>query len=145
LQIDVAACTTRCYPHGVTMLRTASLILLAVLFVLAGLNHFLHPETYLAMMPPYLPAPDVLNYISGAAEVAGGVGVLMPRLRRAAAWGLVALLVAVFPANIHMALHGLAGTTIPAWMLWVRLPLQFVLMAWVAYACRLMPRRNAME
>jgi uncharacterized membrane protein len=134
------------------MLRTASLILLAVLFVLAGLNHFLHPETYLAMMPPYLPAPDVLNYISGAAEVAGGVGVLMPRLRRAAAWGLVALLVAVFPANLHMALHGLAGATIPAWMLWVRLPLQFVLMAWVAYACRLMPRgaghvprHNAME
>ncbi len=116
------------------MLHTLSRLLLAVLFVLAGLNHFLHPATYVAMIPPYLPFPDALNVISGAAEIAGGIGILIPWLRRAAAWGLIALLVAVFPANIHMALHGLAGVVIPTWVLWARLPLQFVFIAWVYHA-----------
>ena len=116
------------------MLRTLSLFLLAAFFVLAGINHFANPQTYVAMIPPYLPFPDVLNLISGAAEMAGGVGVLVPRHRCAAAWGLIALLVAIFPANIHMALHGLPGVVIPSWVLWARLPLQFALIAWVYHA-----------
>lgn len=116
------------------MLRTASLILLSIFFVLAGINHFVHPATYVAMIPPWLPRADLLNLISGAAEIAGGIGLLIPFLRCAAAWGLVALLVAVFPANIHMALHGMTGVDIPSWVLWARLPLQFVLIAWVYHA-----------
>lgn len=124
-----------------SMLRTLSLLLLSVLFVLAGLNHFLHPATYVAIIPPYLPFPEALNVISGAAEIAGGIGILIPWLRRAAAWGLIALLLAVFPANIHMALHGLAGVAIPAWLLWARLPLQFVLIAWVYQAGLARPGR----
>jgi len=117
------------------MLRTFSLMLLAILFVLAGMNHFLNPQTYLAMMPPWLPFPEVLNLVSGAAEMAGGIGILIPQLRRAAAWGLIALLVAVFPANIQMALHGLEGVAIPAWVLWARLPIQPALIAWVYFTC----------
>lgn len=104
--------------------------LLAALFVGAGLLHFLRPETYLRIMLPALPAPRLLVLLSGAAEVAGGLGLLLPATRRGAAWGLLALLLAVFPANIYMVqlaeqLH------LPAWTLWARLPLQPLLMWWV--------------
>ena len=84
-------------------------------------------------MPPYLPFPLALIYISGAAEIAGGLGVLPRATRRAAGWGLLALLLAVFPANIYMATDRVVpgGYQIPDAVLWARLPLQFVLMAWV--------------
>jgi len=100
---------------------------LALLFVGAGLLHFIHPETFERIVPPALPAPRRLVLLSGAAEVAGGLGLLLPATRRWAAWGLLALLVAVFPANVYMV--GLADTLhIPAWVLWARLPLQPLLM-----------------
>ena len=107
--------------------------LLAVAFVAAGLNHFRRPDFYLAMIPPRLPSPAALNFISGAAEILGGIGVLVPATRRLAGWGLIALLVAVFPANVHMALAGLRppGVEIATWVLWARLPLQAVFIAWV--------------
>ena len=117
------------------MIRRSSLILLSLFFVAAGVNHFRHPGPYLAMMPPYLPYPHALNLLSGAAEIAGGIGVLAPRCRRAAGWGLIALLIAVFPANVHVALHGWKGYDVPAWVLWARLPLQPVFMAWVYWSC----------
>lgn len=107
-----------------------SLYLLAVLFVGAGLLHFLRPETYLRIVPPALPAPRLLVLLSGAAEVAGGLGLLLPATRRWAAWGLVALLLAVFPANVYM-LQLRAQLHLPAWALWARLPLQPLLMWWV--------------
>jgi len=118
------------------MIRKISLGLLAVFFVVAGVGHFVSPETYLPLMPPYLPWHLALIYISGAAEVAGGVGLCVPKLRRAAGWGLIALLFAVFPANIHMLNNGLAlgETIVPQWVLWMRLPLQAVLMAWIWWA-----------
>jgi uncharacterized membrane protein len=108
---------------------------LALLFGGAGVLHFVHPETYLRIMPPALPAPRLLVLLSGAAEVAGGLGLLLPATRRLAAWGLLALLVAVFPANVHMlrlpdTLH------LPAWVLWARLPLQPLLMWAVWRAAR---------
>lgn len=104
---------------------------LALLFVGAGVLHFVRPETYLRIMPPALPAPSLLVLLSGAAEVAGGLGLLLPATRRAAGWGLLALLVAVFPANLYMV--GLAGALhIPAWVLWARLPLQPLLM-WLVW------------
>jgi len=100
---------------------------LALLFVGAGLLHFIHPETFERIVPPVLPAPRRLVLLSGAAEVAGGLGLLLPTTRRWAGWGLLALLVAVFPANVYMV--GLADTLhIPAWVLWARLPLQPLLM-----------------
>ena len=108
---------------------------LALLFVSAGALHFIHPETFLRIVPPALPAPRLLVLLSGAAEVAGGLGLLLPATRRGAAWGLLALLVAVFPANVYMV--GLAGALhIPAWVLWARLPLQPLLMWAVWRAAR---------
>jgi len=104
---------------------------LALLFVGAGVLHFVRPETYLRIMPPALPAPSLLVLLSGAAEVAGGLGLLLPATRRAAGWGLLALLVAVFPANLYMV--GLAGALhIPAGVLWARLPLQ-PLLGWLVW------------
>ncbi len=116
------------------MHRTISLWLLAVFFIVAGVNHFLNPAPYLTMMPDYLPRPRELIVVSGVAEVLGGLGLLIPRLRVAAAWGLIALLVAVFPANVHVALHGWEGVAIPSWVLWARLPFQIVFIAWVYWA-----------
>ena len=83
-------------------------------------------------MPKVLPAPLLLVYFSGVFEVLGGIGLLVPQTQRYAAWGLVALLVAVFPANVSMAVNKLplGRRTLPTWMLWVRLPLQAVLIAW---------------
>ena len=111
-------------------LRLLSRYTLALLFVLAGLWHFVHPATYLAIMPPMLPQPLLLVYLSGVAELLGGLGLLPDRTRRLAGWGLIALLVAVFPANVYMALvHEQLG--IPAWVAWGRLPLQLPLIWWV--------------
>ena len=113
--------------------RRALLWLLAIFFVVAGANHFRSPEKYLAIMPPWLSAPEWMNWISGAAEMLGGIGVLVPATRRCAGWGLIALLIAVFPANLHMALNGvqIPGYTIAPWAAWARLPLQAVFIAWV--------------
>lgn len=105
----------------------------ALVFIAAGANHFLHPASYASIMPPWLPAPGTLVAISGACEIAGGLGLLVPRLRVAAAWGLLALLLAVLPANIHMAMHPDRAPTLglPTWALWLRVPLQLPLMAWI--------------
>ncbi|OGX80964.1 DoxX family protein [Hymenobacter glacialis] len=112
-----------------------SRLVLATIFVFAGIWHFLHPATYLAIMPPQLPQPLTLVYVSGAFEVLGGLGLLPARTRRWAGWGLLALLVAVFPANVYMALiHEKLG--IPGWVAWGRLPLQLPLMWWVWRASR---------
>lgn len=102
---------------------------LGVLFMLAGSMHFVVPAAYRAVMPGYLPAPALLVAASGVAEIAGGVGLMMDRWRRAAGVGLVLLLVAVFPANVEMLhqarAHG--ARPIAQTLLWLRLPLQAVL------------------
>ena len=111
-------------------LKLAMKWLLGVLFVAAGVNHFRAPEFYVKIMPPYLPLHYELVLISGVFEVLGGAGLLIPRFQVAAAWGLIALLVAVFPANLHMALHAQDYPQFPPAALWGRLPLQAVLIAW---------------
>jgi len=115
--------------------------LLAALFIASGVNHFVSPATYVAIMPPFLPAAAALVWISGVAEIAGGLGIVLKATRRIAGWGLIALLIAVFPANIYAALHGMeiSGGPVPEWMLWARLPLQAVLVAWVMHAMRTTP------
>jgi uncharacterized membrane protein len=100
------------------------------LFVLAGVNHFVNAPVYLKIMPPYLPWHELLVYLSGLFEIALGILVLVPRYTRRAAWGLIALLIAVFPANLHMALHPELYPGIPSLALWARLPLQAVFIAW---------------
>jgi uncharacterized membrane protein len=115
------------------MNKTIGRVLIGILFILAGINHFRRPRMYRAIMPPYLPWHPSLVALSGAAEVALGALVLVPGRRHLAGQGLIALLVAVFPANLHMALHTDRYPRIPAWLLWCRLPLQAVLIAWVRW------------
>ena len=104
--------------------------LLAAFFVAAGVGHFLRPAFYEAMIPPYLPAAHLLVVISGIAEIVLGVLLVIPRFSRLAAWGLIALLIAVSPANIHMALHPSLFPEFRPIALLIRLPLQLVLIAW---------------
>ncbi len=105
-------------------------LLLAAVFVIAGLLHFLLTPLYVSIMPDYLPAHRLLVLMSGACEILGGLGLVFSFSRQAAAWGLVALLVAVMPANLQMALHPEHWPKIPAWALWARLPLQLPLIYW---------------
>ena len=104
--------------------------LLALLFILAGINHFLHPGFYLQIMPPWLPWPSALHLIAGFFEFVFGVMLLIPRYQRLAAWGLIALLLAVYPVNIHMAVNHDKFPELSMTFHWIRLPLQFVLIAW---------------
>jgi uncharacterized membrane protein len=113
---------------------------LVVFLAAAGLNHFRDPATYLGMMPPWVPWPELLHRIAGAAEVAGALGLTLPRWRRAAGIGLVLLLVAIFPANLQVAMQGrMPGLDVSPAVLWLRLPLQAVFIAavaWVAFERR---------
>jgi uncharacterized membrane protein len=101
--------------------------------VFAGTMHFVIPRAYQRIMPPYLPAHRALVYASGVAEIAGGVGLMSPSTRRPAGYWLIATLLAVFPANVHMALHADEFPQIPgkAITLWARLPFQAVFITWV--------------
>ena len=112
--------------------------LFTVVMVGAGLNHFISPETYIAMMPDALPAHRELVYLSGIAEAAGGLGLILPATRKLAAWGLILLFIAVFPANVNMALNDLplGDNAVPSWALWARLPLQLVFIAWAWWFTR---------
>ena len=104
-------------------------------FVVAGILHFVIPRTYESIMPEYLPAQRELVYASGVAEIAGGAGVMHPRTRRAGMWLSMATLVAVFPANLHMALNPDRYDISPA-ALWARLPIQALLIVWAWSAGR---------
>lgn len=120
-------------------MRTLERILkwiLGIAFVLAGINHFVSPNFYLKMMPPVLPAHLFLIFLSGVFEVALGVLLLIPRFTPLAAWGLIALLIAVFPANIYMATNAELFPEYSLTALYLRLPLQIVLIAWAFWFTR---------
>lgn len=111
---------------------TAGAVVLAAIFIAGGVAHLVRPELYRPVMPGWLPAHDALILISGVAEALGGVGLLGKRTRRASAIGLILLLIAVFPANVEM-LRVSQGRGVPWWgeaLLWLRLPLQAVLIWW---------------
>ena len=105
--------------------------------MIAGLTHFIAPASYLAIMPPYIPWPQSMIVISGVAEILGGFGVCFRATRNAAGWGLITLLVVVFPANMQAISTGMivAGHAVPTWMLWARLPFQALFIAWVYRVC----------
>jgi uncharacterized membrane protein len=113
---------------GPFLLKIVSRYGLAALFLCSGTLHFVAPGVFVRIVPPILPWPGALVAISGAAEIAGAVGLLTVRWRRLAACGLTALLIAVFPANVYMAMQRMM---FPEWVLWARLPLQFLLIWWV--------------
>jgi len=114
--------------------------LLAAFFNFTGILHFAIPRSYEAMVPEPVPAKEAVA-LSGVAEILGGLAVLHPATRRLGRWWLLALLIAVFPANVHMAVNperirGLDLDKIPRWTLWARLPLQPLAMLWVWRATR---------
>ena len=117
-------------------LKRPLLYVMGPAYVVAGLMHFVVPDLYVQIIPPILPAPLLLVYLSGVAEIAVGIGLLVPRTRTYAAWATIALLVAIFPANVYMATSGVAVQGMPgggdpsAVVRWGRLPLQGVLILW---------------
>lgn len=120
-------------------------------YVFAGVMHFVAPDMYERIVPPGLPRPRALVYLSGVAEIVLGVGVLLPRpdVRRRSAWGIVALLAAVFPANVYMAVGDVRLEGAPEWLrehedlaLWARLPLQGVLALWAWWYTRTTPEAD---
>lgn len=111
--------------------RSLARRVLGVFFMLAGANHFLNTAFYVAIMPPWLPWHLELVWLSGVAEVALGAMVLFRRTQVWGGWGLMALCLAVFPANLHMALNPALFPQFPALLLWLRLPLQAAALAWI--------------
>lgn len=107
-----------------------SLVLIILLYVAAGINHFVHPAMYLRIMPPYIPAHETMVALSGVAEILLGLLLIPRRTRRAAAWGIILLLLAVFPANIQMAVDYYQHHNPALWIAILRLPLQIVLVWW---------------
>ena len=110
-------------------------VLAAAAMVIVGVDHFVNPDFFTRIVPQALPSPLLLVQISGFFEITLGLGLLVPRVRRAAGIGLVLLLVAVFPANINMAMHPALGGSWPPWALYTRLPFQVVFIAialWVS-------------
>jgi uncharacterized membrane protein len=114
--------------------------LLAAAFITGGVAHFAFTTLFASIVPDYLPAHRALVMVSGAAEIAGGAGLLLPRTQTAAARGLTVLLVAVFPANLWMAQHPQRYTFVPGWLLWLRLPLQIPLIWWAFAYTRKRPQ-----
>ncbi|WP_218143672.1 DoxX family protein [Halohasta litchfieldiae] len=118
------------------------LYVLGPAFVVAGVLHFVVPELYVQIIPPIFPAPLFLVYLSGVAEIAVGIGLLIPRTQQLAAWSTVALLIAIFPANVYMATHGVVIDGMPGGgnpselVRWGRLPLQGVLILWALWYTR---------
>ncbi|PXY42053.1 DoxX family protein [Flavobacterium cheongpyeongense] len=106
------------------------LYLMAFLYIVAGINHFRSPGMYLKIIPPCFPNPKLLNILSGAAEIVLGILLIFPFLSHFAAWGIIALLIAVFPANLFMYQNKKAGFGLPKWMLLLRMPLQLLLILW---------------
>jgi len=120
----------------------AGLLLMGIFYVFSGTVHLLNPGFYVPVVPSYVPWPLAMVYISGVAEILGGIGVVMPdgfvfrNTRMIAAWGLVALLIAVLPVHINMCLHPEQFPAISRWVAWVRLPLQIPLIAWAWFYTR---------
>ena len=108
-----------------------SRIVLGAFFLAAGALHFVKPRPYESMMPDALPAHRELVYLSGVAEMAGGAGVLADRTLRPAGWWLIATMLAVFPANINMAIEAERFKDVPEPLLWARLPLQAAIVYWI--------------
>lgn len=112
------------------MLKTLSRLIQAAFYIYAGINHFLNPHFFTRIVPPWVSNAELANEASGAAEILLGILLLIPRTAKMAAWGIISLLIAVFPANWYQFTSGGAGMKVPRWFLIARLPLQLVLIAW---------------
>jgi len=119
-----------------TQFKTVTSYIFGTFFIVAGISHFLQSSFFVNIVPAYLPWPRALVYLSGIAEIGLGGLLFFRRWKGMAGWGLIALLIAVFPANLHMALHPTQYPSLPPIALWVRLPLQGVLIAWAYWYTR---------
>lgn len=106
------------------------LYLMSALYLLAGINHFINPKTYIKIIPSWLPNPVWINYVSGMAEIILGILLLLNCTRTLAAWGIIALLITIFPANIQMSINFYHANHSKFWWTIARLPLQVLLIAW---------------
>ena len=122
-------------------------VILSVAIIVVGITHFTTPIPFVRIVPPQFPNPLALVYVSGFFEILGGIGLLIPVVSVAAAWGLIALFVAVFPANINMAVNQIAIEGVPHQpvLYWVRLPFQAVLIAWAWWYTRHPERQPGFE
>jgi uncharacterized membrane protein len=123
---------------GLSTAKKVGLWIATAFYITAGTLHFVKPGAYLRIMPPFIPWPLAMVLTSGILEILGGVGLLVPRVRRQAAWSLVALLIAVFPANIYMATNPIeaGAASITPVLRWGRLPLQVLLIWWLLWCTR---------
>lgn len=118
--------------RGVELARTVARVFVTVAMVIVGVMHFANPDPFTRIVPQELPEPKLLVYVSGVFEIALGLAIQLPKTRKLAGWGLVALYLAVFPANINMAVRNIEltpGEPVPAWVAWGRLPFQIVFIA----------------
>ena len=121
-------------PHTANNRRRIVRALVSLFFLIGGVCHFTCTDYFISIMPPYLPWHRQLVYLSGAFELLGAIALWLPATRRIAGLGLIALALAVWPANIHMAIHPEAFPAIPAWVLYLRVPLQLLIIAAIAHA-----------
>jgi len=117
-------------------LRTLSAWLMGLAYIATGINHFWHPKFYLNIMPPYLPSHDLLVQLSGVAEIVLGLMMFIPRYRKLAAWGIMAMLIVFMTVHIHMVMNPHLFKDVPEYILWLRIPLQFVLILWAYWHTR---------
>ncbi|WP_440770481.1 DoxX family protein [Natronorubrum sp. DTA28] len=130
-------------------LKRPLLYVMGPAYIVAGILHFVVPELYVQIVPPLVPAALALVYLTGLAEIAVGIGLLIPQTRQYAAWATVALLIAIFPANVYMATHGVVIEGMPgggdpsSFVRWGRLPLQGVLILWALWYTRPLTGTNS--
>ncbi|MEP6748507.1 MAG: DoxX family protein [Bacteroidota bacterium] len=111
-------------------MKVLTVYIMGLLYIAAGVWHFMRPQGYIRIVPPWLPSPLMLVYISGACEILLGVLLFPEYTRSIAAWGIIALLIAVFPANIQMTINYFHYNNPMKWLTVVRLPLQLVIIWW---------------
>ena len=117
-------------------------ILMGVIYILAGINHFIMPKFYLQIMPPYLPFHLALVYLSGLAEMVGGILLIPSKTRKVGAWWTIALLIAIFPANIQMSIDNYAIGGLLFYLSIIRLPFQLLLIYWAYKLTKVNSRKS---
>ncbi len=122
------------------MIKTVLKIVMAAFYIFAGVNHFRNPASYLNLMPPYLPAHEAAVVWSGVAELTLGLLILWPRHQWLAAWGIVAMLIAFLPVHVHMLVNSHLYPETPVALLWLRFPMQALLVAWAYWYTRVSRR-----
>lgn len=116
--------------------RTLSAWLMGLAYIAAGINHFRIPEFYLNIMPPYIPAHELMVQLSGVAEIVLGLMMFFPATRKLAAWGIIAMLLVFMTVHIHMVMNPHLFPKVPTYLLWLRIPMQFVLILWAYWYTR---------